>query len=228
MDNSIYYKTGLSDGIDAVACGSKLHKIHSVSVTIPHIFDFIDIKFDTNLQYTGCYSHSWGISNFKLYIDPCSEDCKSCAKGLPDYCYSCAEPNTEKEDGFCKKIVHCESDEWNNDRVCEKCNKACETCEGSSASLEGGGCLECKEGYKKNEAGECDKCEGYLESERCKPCQEACKTCDGPTHFLNSGWGCIECNDGFYESININCEKCDKNCKTCEGQASKCTSCSES
>lgn len=127
-----------------------------------------------------------------------------------------------------KKIVECKDDEWNNEGVCEKCHKACESCEGPSASLEGDGCLVCKTGYERNEADECNKCEGYLKEGICKPCSFACKTCNGPFALKDDTIGCLECNDGYYESADIKCVPCDKKCKTCSGKPFWCTSCEDS
>lgn len=63
--------------------------------------------------------------------------------------------------------------------------------------------------------------------ELCKSCNNACKTCDGPTAFLRSNWGCLTCNEGYYEGLDDECVSCDSTCLSCEKKPEFCTSCTE-
>jgi len=58
--------------------------------------------------------------------------------------------------------VECENDEFADGQSCSKCDIACETCEGPTASLNANGCLKCSKGYKKDDKGNCSTCIGYI------------------------------------------------------------------
>lgn len=73
----------------------------------------------------------------------------------------------------------------------------------------GDGCLECAEGFEIDNTGDCYSCEGYILEGACKPCKHACETCDGPTNLLNNKFGCLTCNDGYFEGDGSACIPCE-------------------
>ncbi len=59
----------------------------------------------------------------------------------------------------------------------------------------------------------------------CLACSAGCKKCSG-----NDAYDCSECYDGLYLVTGLterfkSCESCASSCKTCFGEAKKCTSC---
>jgi len=206
------------DGDDDIDCEGSKQKTTKVSVEVPHFADSVDLIFETNLKYAGCYSHSWGINNFNVFILPCPDRCDVCKGGNDGECTACINPNDDFKDGICTKTIDCGIDEYRDGLICEKCDSSCSTCVGPTANtIDKDGCVECAEGYETDDVGNCFKCEGFLLDGICKPCKAACKTCDGPTSMLYTFWGCIDCADGYYQSITDKCEQCDKSCKTCAG-----------
>lgn len=78
---------------------------------MPHFEPDFDIKFDTNLKFEGCYSHSWGISDFKLYLSMCDPSCATCSGGGEKDCFSC-RPSDAYVDGGCEKGADCDLNQF--------------------------------------------------------------------------------------------------------------------
>jgi len=138
-------------------CGETNRKVVHVEAEILHFEKYINFKIDTNLKFEGCFLHSWGINNFKLYVENCHHTCGTCTGVLETECMNCTKTVDKWNDGTCEEGTVCKDTQYadNEDYKCKKCNDACETCEGPGASLYGDGCLECAEGFELDSVGDC-------------------------------------------------------------------------
>jgi len=85
-DEEIIVETTSTDGTDDVSCFDTLQKSVTVKGELDHDADEVYLIIDTNLKFAGCYSHSWGINNFKISVEPCALGCNACSGGEPGDC----------------------------------------------------------------------------------------------------------------------------------------------
>lgn len=139
---------------------------------------------------------------------PCSNLCKTC-KGTADFCTSCINKYTLSGNqckpncpDFCQSCdspcTKCEDGYLSINGICQICSNNCLTCTGNAQT-----CTACNAGFKLSN-GTCNKI-----------CVEACETCEYP---------CSQCEAGYFSEFGY-CTKCEKNCATCKGSPSSCTTC---
>ena len=149
-----------------------------------------------------------GYYNNESICNKCSSNCKECDM---NGCILCEDNYQLNKSNYCVLITNCSQNEYNK-------------------------CYQCNEGYYSSSK-ECNllitNCL-YQEGNECKECQEpkylnnnTCGDTNNEFCMNQTSKGCLRCKDGFYLDENNNCQQCDLNCKTCFGNSTFCTSCSD-
>jgi len=81
-----------------------------------HFENDLPIKIDTNLKFEGCFLHSWGINNFKLYVENCHESCGTCTGTGETECMNCTKTADKWLDGVCEEGIVCLDGLYADDR----------------------------------------------------------------------------------------------------------------
>eukprot|EP00794_Sanderia_malayensis_P005917 gene5917-6603_t len=178
--------------------------------------------------------------------EKCHESCKdTCSNAGPENCDDCKDGWTMVEEEGCQDVNECEK----GSAVCEEgtycannigsyqckgCHESCkDNCTGEGAK----NCLECKDGYIKDETEGCKDvdectddticvsgtyCSNTIGSYDCKECHNSCELdCKGP-----SNKDCSACKEG-YRMIDLECQDINE-CKekdaslTCPGSNEYC------
>ncbi|EAR98006.3 bowman-birk serine protease inhibitor family protein (macronuclear) [Tetrahymena thermophila SB210] len=131
----------------------------------------------------------------------------------------------------------CNSDEYFDGKVCQKCHPTCLSCNGPNFNQ----CLDCDISKFRKISGsqQCNCIEGYYDNmNNCTKCDQSCLSCSGSSdkecltcdlskfRYLKDGQ-CV-CQDTYYDKGDKNiCEKCQNPCKNCilQGLNILCLSC---
>ncbi|KRX08807.1 Insulin-like growth factor binding protein, N-terminal [Pseudocohnilembus persalinus] len=126
-----------------------------------------------------------------------------------------------------RKLVTCNSDEWDNGGVCQQCPAHCASCNNASdcTSCIGIGreyttsLCECSTGYYDNGVDNCSTCPS-----NCSACNDGstCTACIG--NFKTTSSLCTNCLTGYYDNGGANCVSCPTKCSACS-DGTTCTAC---
>ena len=202
------------------ACGSSIPEaLRQFDIYKDHFTSNIDIKISTNLAVSSSIG-SWGIFEFKLYVDRCHGTCLTCTGLLSTQCDTCYSDATKNMNNECLCNTHfypvttpAESCKVPPCTICTSCHSECNNCDaGSNAD-----CLDCSTPRYLNSKHcylacpeplwgitttrkcefQCTTIQEYTDaSDRvCKPCHSECDKCSGPANT-----DCQSCSGDLYLS----------------------------
>lgn len=96
-----------AEGTIEKSCGETNRKVVHVEAEVLHFEKWFSLKIDTNLKFEGCFLHSWGINNFKLWIENCDHTCGSCTGILETECMNCTKTVDKWKEGTCEEGTNC-------------------------------------------------------------------------------------------------------------------------
>ncbi|XP_020556399.1 proprotein convertase subtilisin/kexin type 6 isoform X4 [Oryzias latipes] len=180
----------------------------------------------------------------KEYNGSCHRECgdRGCDGPAAEHCLSCSHFSLASLKRGRTCVLQCPRGTYKNEtsRLCRRCFRGCETCDGQSAR----DCLSCRRGlYLNLLTSSClDTCPpGTFPDEsqrRCVECHASCMecvqhpdVCTACHHgYSLAGMACVpECGGGtFFHVEELRCRSCHSSCRTCSGPgAEQCLRCAE-